>query len=64
MTATPPKKGDVYYAELNRVTVLRVAKDGGWADILVEQLDTRARWTKRQPLPFPADWDALEGGPA
>ncbi len=53
-----PKKDQVWYCRMDRITVLRVSKKGEWADILVEQFNTRARWTKRQPVPFPADWDA------
>lgn len=49
------KKDQVFYSHGERITVLRVSKAGLWADIRVEQLHN-ARWTKRQPLPFPADW--------
>lgn len=52
-----PRKDDILFDGMTRITVLRVSTAGRWADILVEQFATRARWTKRQPLPFPAGWD-------
>lgn len=50
------KRDDVYEWEGHCIRVERVSKKGEWADIFVYQLSTRASWTKRQPLPFPASW--------
>lgn len=61
-TGYRPQRGDVLYAGLDRVTVQRVAADGSWADVLVEQFNSRAWWHKRQPVPFPADWDLPASG--
>ena len=47
------KRGDLYIEGRNLITVRRVAKDGSWADILVNQSSTGASWTKRQPLTEP-----------
>lgn len=41
-----------------RIIVRRVARDGSWADIRVEQ-HTGARWGKRMRLPFPSAWEKL-----
>ena len=53
-----PRRGYVYKADGAFVTITRVARDGSWADIVVEQM-AGANWSKRQPLvdgllPFPA----------
>jgi hypothetical protein len=44
-----PRKGYVYRTPDAEITVMRVARDGSWADIMVQQ-HTGAQWTKRQPL--------------
>lgn len=48
-----PAKGDVYEWLGVTVTVQRLAKDGTWADLSCA-LDGHT-WTKRQPLPLPAE---------
>ena len=47
-----PKKGDWYKWDRLNISVTRVSKVDGWADILVED-PGQGVWTKRQPLPFP-----------
>lgn len=42
------------------IRVIRVARDGSWADIVVHQVTTGARWSKRMPLPFPESWERVE----
>jgi plasmid maintenance system antidote protein VapI len=42
------------------VEVTRVGS--GWADVKVTQYRNGAHWTKRQPLPFPPDWQHLARG--
>lgn len=54
-----PQKGDQHWATGCIATVRRVST-GRWADIHVQQANTGAEWTKRQPLPFPADWIKTE----
>jgi plasmid maintenance system antidote protein VapI len=56
-SAPPVKKGDRFTAMGADVEVLRVSTS--WADIKVTQ-PHGASWTKRQPLPFPEDWDQVE----
>jgi plasmid maintenance system antidote protein VapI len=51
------KKGDRFWAMGADVEVLRASST--WADIKVRQ-PKGAQWTKRQPLPFPADWERQE----
>jgi plasmid maintenance system antidote protein VapI len=51
------KKGDRFWAMGAEVTVLRASST--WADIQVKQ-PKGATWKKRQPLPFPDDWERLE----
>lgn len=50
MARTEIKRGQRYYSPTfrNDITVMRVAKDGSWADILVTA--TGGEWSKRQPL--------------
>lgn len=53
----PIRRGDLYVADgfnSMSISVMRVARDGSWADIEVNE----GQWTKRQPLtdgafPFP-----------
>ena len=62
MTNEPPsavasvRKGDKYRAMGCEVEVTRVGTN--WADLRITQY-TGAHWTKRQPLPFPDDWQHL-----
>jgi hypothetical protein len=55
------KKGDRFRWHEVHVEVLRVARDGSWADIYCNANPDSAAtgWTKRQPLPFPADMKAV-----
>lgn len=53
-----PHKGDLFEWQDHAVIVTRVAKDGTWADIRVHH-PFGATWTKRQPLPIPADWEFI-----
>src|SRR4051794_25731981 len=48
------KKGDRFRAMGTLVEVVRASKN--WADIKVEPENGAEGWTKRQPLPFPANW--------
>lgn len=51
---TDVRKGQVWNWRGVRAEVLRVARDGTWADLRVSSgMET---WTKRQALPFPADF--------
>lgn len=61
------KKGDVYDWNGVRVEILRVAKDGSWADIRATSPGSYPfdpyTWIKRQPVPdggLPPDW-VLQG---
>jgi DNA-binding XRE family transcriptional regulator len=54
----PVKKGDRFWAMGCEATVLRASST--WADVLVKQVRTGEEWKKRQPLPFPADWERLD----
>ena len=58
-SAVTVRKGDRYRAMGCEVEVTRVGS--GWADLRVTQY-TGAHWTKRQPLPFPDDWQHLSRG--
>ncbi len=55
-----PAKGDTYEWLGVTVTVTRVAGDGTWADVACE-LDGHT-WTKRQPLPLPAEAELVTVG--
>lgn len=55
MSVSSVVKGDRYRAMGAQVEVRRVDKQGRWADVKVTQYNG-ASWTKRQPLPFPAEW--------
>lgn len=48
-------KGQVYEWENIDFRVIRVARDGSWADIRCYQPETGVFWSKRQPLPLPND---------
>lgn len=51
------RKGDHFDAGILAIEVLRVARNGSWADIRVRQERSAvATWTKRQPMPFPSYW--------
>ncbi len=56
------RKGQVWDWRGVRCEILRVARDQSWADLRVcSGMET---WTKRQPLPFPADfWQQHRGEP-
>jgi plasmid maintenance system antidote protein VapI len=62
MTDTDVKKGDRFFAMGASVEVKRVSGSGKWADIIVRQ-PKGAEWNKRQPLPFPKDWEKVEQQP-
>jgi hypothetical protein len=51
---TPYAKGDRFTWMDATVTVLRVARDGTWADMDCHPA-VGVGWTKRQPLPMPAE---------
>lgn len=51
---TPYAKGDRFTWMGSEVTVLRVSRDGTWADIDCKPV-VGASWTKRQPLPMPEE---------
>lgn len=57
LTDLPVKKGDRFWGMGCEVTVLRASAT--WADVQVKQ-PKGAEWKKRQPLPFPEDWERLE----
>jgi hypothetical protein len=65
----PISKGDqfVWPAEDSpdavQVTVIRVARDGTWADIEATANGVMT-WSKRQRLPFPASFRRIVGGAA
>jgi plasmid maintenance system antidote protein VapI len=52
------RKGDRFRALGCTMEVVRVSKTQTWADIVVTQT-SGASWKKRQPMPFPEDWDRL-----
>lgn len=52
-------RGDAFRNGSNAIVVTRVGTS--WADIRVRQ-DGGATWTKRQPLPFPEDWEPIGKG--
>lgn len=51
-------KGDVWQWENVTAVVRRVARDASWADLHCSQ-ENGACWSKRQPLPFPADFEFI-----
>lgn len=59
-------KGDLFTFNSDvYIKVLRVAKDGTWADIKCStdpDLDASPGWTKRQRLPFPAGFESWTPG--
>jgi len=63
MGQSVPRKGDRFEVRYphpmapDYIEVLRVAKGGDWADVRVRQ-PTGFSWSKRQPLPFPHNWEA------
>lgn len=57
--ASPVKKGDQFAWMGTKLTVRSVARDGSYANVLVQQ-QGGASWTKRQPLPLPADAVRIE----
>lgn len=56
------KKGDRFRALGCTIEVVRVSKTKTWADVEVSQ-KSGASWSKRQPMPFPEDWDRLPPNP-
>jgi len=55
------KRGDRYSWSGVAIDVIRVAKDGTWAHIRCSSgIGPRSNWMKRQPLPFPVDFDREE----
>lgn len=58
MQERPVRKGDEFVWHGVEIRVARVAKDATWADIIVWPA-AGPGWTKRQPLPFPADFVAV-----
>jgi len=58
-SAVTVRKGDRYRGMGCEVEVTRVGAN--WADLKVTQY-RGAAWTKRQPLPFPDDWQRLTRG--
>jgi plasmid maintenance system antidote protein VapI len=52
------KKGDRFWGMGCAIEVLRASST--WADIKVVQPKNGATWNKRQPLPFPEDWERAE----
>ena len=56
-----PRRGDRYEWHGVDIGITRVAADGTWADITVSP-PSGAGWTKRQPLPFPSDFVAVDRG--
>lgn len=63
---TTVTKGDLFtFGESVFIKVLRVAKDGSWADIkcnTIPDLEASPGWTKRQRLPFPASFESWNPG--
>lgn len=49
------KRGDRLIWQDVEILVIRVARDKSWADVRCRDLESGAVWSKRQPLPLPAD---------
>jgi hypothetical protein len=61
---TDIRKGDRFYWNGVEITVLRVARDGTWADLRVHpEGPGSGTFTKRQSLPLPAGTIRIEDGP-
>ena len=59
MTDIEVKKGDKFFAMGCEAEVYRVSGQGLWVDVKVVQPKTGAKWTKRQPLPLPKNWEPI-----
>lgn len=53
-------RGQVWEWKGMRIKVRRVSRRLDWADVTVWPANGAACWGKRQPIPFPNDWELTE----